>query len=443
MATRTEIINVRLPLLDENHWFTLTVENGVWVGVDPQSQQIYSSSHQSVDGWRPNANLAVELLDAEGKVMLPGLVDSHMHLDKAFSLNRVGNESGTLQEAVRNYAAKVASFSKEEIRTRIRKAALQSISFGTTSIRTHLDFHVRMGREIALRTLEAALEVKEEFSQYLTLQLFPMIPPAPLTAPEIDLIEEALRMGVDGIGGAPHLSPDPKPSINLIFRLAEKYDRLVDIHTDESDNPEKKTVAIIADVTRQFGYQGRVTVDHLCSLASMPDDEAWGLIEAMRAAELSSITLPAANLYLQGRADHFPVRRGITRVKEIRAAGIPIATASDNIQDPFHPFGRADLLQIALITAYGAHMGSACDIRNLLGMVTEVPAQILGLTEYGITVGNPAKFVLFDAHTPEEIFSDLPERRWVYGGGHWMRIAAPPAHWEVTELTTAWNDVRR
>lgn len=432
MATRTQIINVRLPLLDENHWFTLTIENGLWTTVAVQSQQIDSSSHLPVDGWRPSEHLAVERLDAKGNVMLPGMVDSHMHLDKAFSLEHVGNESGTLQEAVQNYAGKVATFSKEDIRRRIRKAALQSLSFGTTSIRTHLDFHVRTSREIALGTIEAALEVKEELRRHLTLQLFPMIPPAPITPMEIDVIEEALRMGVDGIGGAPHLSADPKTSIGLIFRLAEKYGRLVDIHTDESDNPEKQTVAIIADMTRQFGYQGRVSVDHLCSLASMQDDKAEALIHAMREAELFAITLPAANLYLQGRADHFPVRRGITRVKEIQAAGIPIATASDNIQDPFHPFGRGDLLHIALITAYGAHMGSPRDIRNLLRMVTEIPAQILGLTNYGISVGNPAQFVLFDAQTPEEMFSDLSERRWVYGGGHWIRTAPPRAHWEIS-----------
>nr|WP_244226755.1 amidohydrolase family protein [Paenibacillus protaetiae] len=117
---------------------------------------------------------------------------------------------------------------------------------------------------------------------------------------------------------------------------------------------------------------------------------------------------------------------------------MPVAAASDNVHDPFHPFGRGDLLQIGLITAYGAHMGSPADLRTLLRMMTVVPAGILGLRDYGIAAGHTADFVILDAGTPDELFTMMPDRRWIYRGGAWLKTAAPPAGWELPELAAEW-----
>ncbi|UUZ92233.1 amidohydrolase family protein [Paenibacillus sp. P25] len=371
--------------------------------------------------------------------MLPGLVDAHMHLDKAFSLPRVGNVSGTLEEAVRNYSGAAHLFTKEEIKSRIERSALQAVAYGTTAIRTHLDFHVKAGRDVALRTIEAALEVKETLAPYLTLQLFPMCPYNLPSEQGLEVAEEALRMGVDGLGGAPHLSPTPKEDIQAVFRLADRYDCPVDLHTDESDDPGVRTLSYIAEATRAYGYAGRVTVGHLCSLAAMPDADAAALIGEMAEAGLKAVTLPGANMYLQGRHDGFPARRGVTRIKEILAAGVPLATASDNIHDPFHPFGRGDLIQIGLVTAYAAHMGVPADLRTPLRMMTEHPAKLLGLERYGIEVGAPADALLVDAATPEELFTLVPERRWVCRAGSWLRTAPPRGTWQDGRLAALWE----
>lgn len=434
-----KLVNAALPLLDEGRLYSLTVRDGMWQKVEPQERVQAVPEALSVDRLDV-LQQGGRTVDLGGKLLLPGLVDAHMHLDKSFSLPRVGNVSGTLEEAVQNYSDAVKDFPKEEIKARIMRSALQAMSFGTTAIRTHLDFHVRWGADVALRTVEAALEAKEELAPYLELQLFPLAPFFRFTKAEVEVLEEAVRMGMTGVGSAPHLSPTPESDIDSLFALAEKYGIPLDFHTDESDDPGTRTLAYITKRTLELGWSGRVAVDHLCSLAAMPDRDAAELIEGMVRAKLYAVTLPGANLYLQGRRDSFPVRRGVTRVKELLAAGVPVAAASDNIHDPFHPFGRGDLVQIGLITAYAAHMGSPAEIRRILRMMTEIPAAMLGLEGYGIQPGNAADFVILDARTPEELFTMLPERRWIYRKNRWLRTAAPRAEWNLQLLNVMWDE---
>jgi cytosine deaminase len=443
MKSVLQIVNAALPLRKEGQLYTLTAEGGVWTSVTEQTSEVVPQTLlASLERWQGAYAEGEQTvaLDAQGKIILPGFVDAHMHLDKAFSLPKVGNVSGTLGEAVLNYSTAAPLFTKKEIKWRIMRAALQAISYGTTALRTHLDFHVRHGSEVVMRTVEAALEVKEELGAYATMQLFPMLPYFDLTAEALDTAEEALRMGVTGLGGAPHLSPAPEADIDRVFALADKYGCPVDLHADESDDPRVRTVVHIAKRTIDYGWRGKVTAGHLCSLAAMPNADAGPIIELMAQARLGAITLPGANLYLQGRRDGFPSRRGVTRVKELLAADIPLATASDNIHDPFHPFGRGDLLMIGLVTAYAAHMGSPSDIRAVLRMMTDHPAVVTGLPSYGIEPGNKADFVVFDAVSPEELFTMLPERRWVWRDGRCLKAAADKPSWEISALHDRWEE---
>ncbi|OCT13315.1 amidohydrolase [Paenibacillus pectinilyticus] len=436
-----DLCNVRLPLLDERELYRLSIRDGNWTHIRKQEADAADPEVIDLEAWKSEQRGptdGIPTLDLQGKILLPGYVDAHMHLDKSFSLTTVENISGTLEEAILNYSAAAPTFSKEEIKARMMRSALQALSFGTTHIRTHLDFNLKYSRDIALRTIEAALEAREALAPYITLQLFPMCP-FNFMSLDNEAIEEALRMGVDGIGGAPHLSQTPEEDIDFIFKMAEKYDVPIDLHCDETDNPQMRTVAYVAKRTQEEGYQGRVAVDHLCALASMTDEDAGGIIDQMAEAKLKAVSLPAVNLYLQGRHDTFPVRRGVTRLKQIHERGIPIAVASDNIHDPFHPFGRGDLLQIALIGSYAAHMGRPADLRTLLRMITEAPANVLGLTSYGLTEGNAANFVILDGRSTEEIFTLLPERRWVYCQGRFVRSPGSKAEWNNTTLAQFWQ----
>jgi cytosine/creatinine deaminase len=443
MWANLNLLNVRLPLVNERCLFQIVIKDGNWESIQQQLEYLRDEDYVAIDDLRSDGSKSPSTnhqIDLEGKILLPGFVDAHMHLDKSFSLTSIGNVSGTLEEACINYGQAAPSFTKAEIKSRMMRSALQALSYGTTHIRTHLDFNVTTAEtvKIAMNTVEAALEVKAALAPYMSLQLIPMchyqLPPSGL-----DALEEALRMGVDGIGGAPHMSVNSKEHIDFIFNRAMKADCIIDLHADENDNPSIRTAQYIAYLTKEYGLAGRVTVDHLCSLASMSDADASTLIQSMVSSGLKAVSLPAVNLYLQGRHDSFPVRRGVTRLKELWEAGIPVAIASDNIHDPFHPFGRGDLVQIGLISSYAAHMGSPADLRTLLRMITDVPASILGIDDYGIQPGLLANFVIIDSHSPEELFTMLTERRWVYSNQKWVRLAAQKTSWNEPRLSEYWD----
>jgi cytosine deaminase len=285
------------------------------------------------------------------------------------------------------------------------------------------------------------VEIKEQLKPFLDIQLVPMGAYRQFSRKEMEAVSEAFGMGIDGIGGAPHMSDTAEEDIDFIFKMAERYGTFIDLHTDESDDPGIKTVSHIAKRTKDYGYEGRVTVGHLCSLSAMDEKTAEAAIADMCDARLGAVTLPAANMYLQGRGDRGLVRRGVTRVRELQAAGVPLAAASDNVHDPFHPFGRGDMLQIGLLTGYAAHMGSPADLRQLLRMLTEVHAQIIGLQGYGLKVGNQADFVILDARSPEQIFTMLPESRWTFKRGRLLQVARLHRTWSDLTLSALWQTI--
>ena len=442
MNDRFTLINARIgapPYGEELAQLQITA--GRWHTIAPQSHLVEEPSAIPITELRVEDAMDHAVVDLQGRMLLPGLVDSHMHLDKSFSLPQVGNVSGTLSEAVRNYAKASPFFEKEEIKARIVRASLQALSFGSTTLRSHLDFNLRAGREVALRTIEAALEARELVKPYIDIQYFPMCPLDQLDDASMAVVEEALRMGVDGLGGAPHLSSTPEADIERIFELAVRYGCPIDLHADESDDPNVRTVLKIAELTQRYDYQGKVSVGHLCSLASMNAADAALVIDSIAKAQLKAVSLPAANLYLQGRGDsEGPIRRGVTRIRQLRDSGVTVAVASDNIHDPFHPFGRGDLLQIALLAGYAGHLGSCEDMRTLLELISTSAADYAGVANYGIATGNPADFVVIDAAFPEEAFTMLPASRWVSKGGRWVSCSTTSRQWGNKQLEQVWQN---
>lgn len=183
-----------------------------------------------------------------------------------------------------------------------------------------------------------------------------------------------------------------------------------------------------------------MVVGHLCSLAGMTDAKVKEILNLLKEAKIGVVTLPASNLYLQGREDKGIVRRGVTRIRDIQKAAIPIATASDNVNDPFHPFGKADLLQVGLLTAYAAHMGSPDDQRQLLRMITSIPARLIGKERYGVEEGNEANFVLLNVQSVQEIWTELPETRFVFNKHRWLSVKETHQRLADTNLTNLWQE---
>jgi cytosine deaminase len=233
-----------------------------------------------------------------------------------------------------------------------------------------------------------------------------------------ELMWEALnKYDIAAVGGIPYNDPDHRQHTDFIFALAKEFDLDLDLHVDFSDNQEDRTVEYIAERTIAEGYRGRVAVDHLTSIGSIPADEAAKMIAKMAEAQIHIVTLPSTDLYLGGRQDTVAVRRGLTRVKESLAAGINVVVGSNNIRNAFTPFGLADPIQIALFLANTAHMGTAQEQRQVLDMCTYGAAKMMKLKAYGLKPGCSADLVVLDTKDAAEVLIDLPLRKMVIKSG--------------------------
>ncbi len=348
--------------------------------------------------------------DVQGRLALPSFTDLHMHLDKAFTLDLTENRSGTLEEAIARYEELLPTLTRAGFVERALRALRLCLAAGTTRARTHINIYATSDGP-GLMPLEAALEARERARDLMDMQI--VLLPAGNPAHDRGLYEaceEALRLGADAVGGAPALDPDPDGAIAAAFELARHFDRPVDLHVDESDDPSVRTLATVAAVTLHTDYNGRVTAGHCCSLAAMDDDAAARLIERVAEAGITVVTLPSCNLYLQGRHDRQPIRRGLTRVKELVAAGVNVAAASDNIRDPFNPFGRGDLLHIADLLAHAAQLGSPNEQR--------VARDAIGANPRAVFEGVArADLVVCDTVSIADLIATQPARHLVLRGG--------------------------
>ncbi|NLJ79740.1 MAG: amidohydrolase family protein [Firmicutes bacterium] len=362
----------------------------------------------------------VRVLDCRENLIVPGFVDCHMHLDKTRIAQETPNKSGTLNEAISISQSRKRNFTKDEVMKRARKTVEMAIEAGTTFIRTNVDVDPIVG----LIGLEALLAVREEFEDRLQLQLVAFPQEGILKAPgTLQLLEEALKMGADAVGGIPAKDTSAEEHLQIIFDLAEKHDRPLDIHTDESDDPQDLTILEIAKQTVARGLQGRVSVAHCCSLAALPPERLERVLAEIRPADLHIVSLPSTNLYLQGRDDAYKVRRGIAPVKILLEKGFRVAVASDNVRDAFNPFGNANLLQIALITAHGCHLGGTDELEQVFDMISSTPREMMGLNPH-ITPGGRADFTILPTENVAEaivgqvrildrIYKGVPDGRWL------------------------------
>lgn len=423
---KLEIINALLPQEDETDRFHLIAENGRWTSIVRQDNLQKPTSPPEKQQGKDQVQI-----DASDHIVVPGFVDGHVHLDKAHTLAIATNQSGTLHEAIQSYRKHAPGFSKEDVKRRMKRTIYEAVSFGTMAIRTHLDFFTGDDGSVAKQTLEAALEVKKEVRGMMDVQLFVMCDPVILEAPFNSLLREGLAMGIDGIGGAPHLSPDFEESVKALFALSDETGKPLDLHSDETDDPDVNTVSMIAEEVIKRGMQHQVTVGHLCSLAAMDQVTAEQTMALIHRAGLHVMTLPGANMYLQGRSDKGLIRRGVTRVKELHEHGVNVAVGSDNIQDPFHPYGHGDLLEIGRLSTYAAHMNGVQERLATLKMITENPARALGYKEkeYGINIGSPANCVITESESVAQLLADLSPNRTVIRNGERIAETKRQVNW--------------
>jgi cytosine deaminase len=357
---------------------------------------------------------AARVVDLGGRVVTPGLVEAHMHLDKALLTGRVAASAGTVEEAIRLTGDAKRGFTVDDVRARARRVLDLAIAAGTTAMRSHVEVDPIVG----MTGLEALLPLREEYAPALDLQLCAFAQEGIVKAPGTEaLLRRALQLGADLVGGCPYNDTDARKHIEIVFRLAESFGVDADFHIDFADEPEHLHIRDVVAETLRAGWQGRVAVGHLSELAALPAYEQDDIAGAIAEAGVGVISLPITDLYLMGRRDESNVRRGLTPIRRLRAAGVPVALASNNICNPFTPMGTGDLTHVGFVAAAAAHFGTPEDLRAIVRMLTTDAARVIGLTEYGLAAGRRADLVVWECTSVEDIVATLPDRAFVLKDG--------------------------
>jgi cytosine deaminase len=359
------------------------------------------------------ATAAQTTLDITGKLVLPGFVESHIHPDKAFIADRTSGLSREGPSPQVLVAELKKDFTVEDIYRRARRVMLSAIRHGCTSMRAHVEIDAFVG----LRGVEALQRVQAEFSDVLDLRLIAFAQEGIFRDNMTQgLLREGLRMGLPILGGCPYMDQDQRRHIDWFFDTAEAAGVPLDFHADSGDDPSHLTCDYIAEQTLARGMQGRVTLGHLCTLDVLAPDHRARVIDRIREAGVHVISLPATEMHVKGRSDTH-TWRGVTRIDELRAAGVNVSISTNNIVNPFTPYGHPDLLRQALVTAMAAHLGNLEQMAWLLDLITVNPARAIGLTDYGLAEGCRADLVVLDAVDPVQAITEQSEKLWVLKAG--------------------------
>ena len=341
---------------------------------------------------------AKDVIDAAGYLVSPPFVDPHFHMDATLSLGTPRmNVSGTLLEGIALWGELKEVQSIDDIVARALQYCELAVAKGIGAIRSHVDTC-----DDKLTGVQALLDVREKVKDYLDLQLVAFPQDGVLRDPTaMQNTNRALDMGVDVVGGIPHFErtmADGAESVRLLCELAAERGLMVDMHCDESDDPLSRHIETLAYEAQRLGLQGRVTGSHLTSMHSMDNYYVSKLIPLIVEAQVHAIPNPLINIMLQGRHDTYPKRRGQTRVREMRDAGITVGFGSDCMMDPWYSLGKADMLDVAFMGLHVGQLSSRADMAWCFDAVTVNSARIMGLDGYGVTKSCEANFVLLQAH---------------------------------------------
>ncbi|WP_331377013.1 amidohydrolase family protein [Sinorhizobium chiapasense] len=366
-----------------------------------------------------------DVIDATGRLVSPPFCDPHFHMDATLSLGMPRmNVSGTLLEGIALWGELRPQLTKEALVERALRYCDLAVSQGLLYIRSHVDTS-----DPRLVTVEALLEVKEKVAPYIDLQLvaFPQ-DGYYRAAAGVASLERALDMGVGIVGGIPHFErtmEDGARSVEALCRVAADRRLPVDMHCDETDDPMSRHIETLAAQTVRFGLKGRVTGSHLTSMHSMDNYYVSKLIPLMAEAEINVIPNPLINIMLQGRHDTYPKRRGMTRVRELMAAGLNVSFGHDCVMDPWYSMGSGDMLEVAHMAIHVAQMAGIEDKHKIFDAITVNSAKTMGLEGYGLEIGCNADLVVLQAADVTEALRLKPNRLFVIKSGKVIARTAP------------------
>ena len=371
-------------------------------------------------------------LDAAGQLVTAPFVDSHFHMDSALTYGQPRvNESGTLLEGIALWGELKPTLTVDEIKARALRMCRWSVARGTLAIRSHVDTS-----DNQLLAVQALVEVREQMKPWLDLQLVAFPQDGFLRSPGArDNLVRALDMGVDVVGGIPHFERtmvDGTESVKQLCEIAAERGLMVDMHCDETDDPMSRHIEALACETQRLGLHGRVSGSHLTSMHSMDNYYVSKLIPLIAEAGVHAIANPLINITIQGRHDTYPKRRGMTRVRELMAAGINVAMGHDCVMDPWYSLGSHDMLDVAQMGLHVAQMTGRDEMHSVFDAVTRNAACALDIEGYGLGVGCNADMVVLQCQDAVEALRLKPARLFVIRRG--AVIAQTPSVQSVVSL---------
>lgn len=339
---------------------------------------------------------AIEDVDGEGAFAFGGFVDTHIHLDKACILDRCTICEGTLAEAVRETTKAKSGFEVEDVYERAARVVEKAISHGTTSMRTFVEIDPRAG----FRSFEAIKRIRSDYAFAVDIEICAFAQDGLTNEPETwEMLDAALSNGADLVGGCPYTDPDPNSHIELIFALARKHNVPVDFHLDFSLDPDRTDLPAVIESTLRFGWEGRVAIGHVTNLSAVSKADVLSIADSLAAAGIALSVLPATDLFLNGRGHDGLVPRGVAPAHLLAARGVVTSIASNNVLNPFTPYGDASLIRMANLYANVAQLSREEDIGCVFDMVSGSAASQLGGSGR-MAVGAEATIVLLDSTGP-------------------------------------------
>lgn len=352
-------------------------------------------------------------VEAYGGWVFPGYVDAHIHLDKAHILDRCDMTQGGLAHAVEQTARAKAAFTTEDVYARASLVVDAAVSYGTTALRTFVEVDPRVG----LRGLDALLALRDDCRHRITIQICAFAQEGITNELEtLTLLIQAMEKGADLVGGCPYRDPDPVAHIAHIFDLAERFDCDADFHIDFDLDPENSDLPALIAATEARGWGGRVVAGHASKLSAMAPTDVAAMTARLRDAGIGVVALPATDLFLMGREADRLQPRGVAPLATMHKAGVRCAVASNNILNPFTPYGDANLVRMANLFANVANLSTDEDLRTCFAMIAGDAAAMIGLPQ-SLAVGSPATMVLLAAPNPAMAVRTLAEARmgWIHG----------------------------
>lgn len=343
-------------------------------------------------------NESEEVIDFGGKLALPPFIESHVHLDTCLTAgDPVWNMSGTLFEGIECWAKRKDKLTKADVRDRVQRAVRMQAANGIQHVRTHVDV-----TDPKLTAMEAMLELKQELKDVMDIQIVAFPQEGILSYPNgKELMENAVRMGADVVGAIPHFEFTREysvESLNFAMKLAEKYDRLVDVHCDEIDDEASRGLETLAARAYEMQMFDRVTASHTTAMHSYNNAYVLRLMRLLKLSRINFVANPLVNTHLQGRVDTYPKRRGVTRVRELTQEGLNVSFGHDDIFDPWYPLGNGNLRDVVFMGLHVCQMMGYEEIMNAYRFISTNAARTLHLgDQYGIRVGNPADLIVLDA----------------------------------------------